>query len=73
MEQENRYKQRKPFPLMIKAETQGEDVKLKDNDTSNSLPLSEILESKSANLSIPRSPHQKSSFTFDFPVETTSQ
>ncbi|GAB1607810.1 hypothetical protein Ahia01_001064900 [Argonauta hians] len=73
MEQENRYKQRKPSPLQIKAESQAEDMKLKDDDTSNSLPLSEILESKSANLSIPRSPVQKTSFTFDFPVETANQ
>lgn len=70
MEQENRYKQRKPTPLQINPTGEQDAVKLKDKDTSNSLPLSEILETQSANLSLPPSPVPgKSPFTFEFPVE----
>lgn len=75
MEQpENRYKQRKPSPLQINASGEEDAVKLKDKDTSNSLPLSEILETHSANLSLPPSPVPgKSPFTFEFPLEETAK
>lgn len=70
MEQENRYRQRKPSPLQIDPAAQHDAVKVKDKDFSNCQPLSEALESQSANLSLPPSPvPRKSPFTFEFPVE----